>query len=72
MKIMSVFSALDGAHLDRSLFGAHVSGVKREGRYGQSKQTRFFDRRRFGERGQGNAQDRKRAERTTHPDAGLR
>ena len=72
MKLFRVFSALDGAHLDRSVFDTHVSSVKREGRHGQSKQARVFDRSRFGQRGQGDTPDRQRAKRTAHSDAGLR
>ena len=72
MNLISVFSALDGAHLDRSVFGAHVSGLKREDRDGQSKQTRISDRGSFGQRDQGASPDRNQAERAAHSDAGLR
>ena len=72
MKLMSIFNALDGAHLDRSVFGAHLMGTKRKGDYGKSKQTRVPDSGSIGKRGQGASQTRKRAGWTPGSDAGLR
>lgn len=58
VKKKSIFSALDGSHLDSALFGSHVSKTNKGDKNAQNEQTRVSRRNGLRRGGQNTASDR--------------
>ena len=58
LKIKSIFSALDGNHLDDALFGSHVKKDDRGTKHAKTEPTRISRRRRLGRRRKSDPADR--------------
>ena len=58
IKKKSIFSALDGSHLDSALFGSHVSTTKKGDENAKNEPTRFPRRNSLRRRSQNAAADR--------------
>lgn len=71
MKKKSIFSALEGGHLDTSLFGSHLPKGKNGDDNAQDEPSRIPRGKRFGRRDKGLATDRGKTERKTRSDPGL-
>lgn len=71
MKKKSILSALEGGHLDASLFGSQVTKVNEGDKDAQDEPSRFSRRNRFGGRGKGAAASRGKTGRKTRSDTGI-
>jgi len=69
-KKKSIFSALEGGHLDATLFGSQITNNVKAGE-NEDEQTRVLGRQRLGRRLKTLAKGRKSDKRKTRPDSGV-
>ncbi len=69
--MFKLFKALDGAHLDRALFGPHVSSPKAGGAHGKAESQDVSGKRSGRRRGKGASEIGKHRRRATRSDSDL-